>query len=71
MGFMDYFIRTNGDKLTMFIQNITDIELSLDAVVGFEGCIDLGNELAKLHMFLVNLFESSSVDSVSFFFLIM
>jgi len=69
MGFMDYFIRTNGDKLTMFIQNITDIELSLDAVVGFEGCIDLGNELAKLHMFLVNLFESSSVDSKTYAYL--
>ena len=69
MGFMDYFIRTNVDKLTMFIQNITSTQLSLDAVVGFEGCIDLGNELAKLHMFLVNLFESSSVDSVSVFIL--
>jgi len=69
MGFMDYFIRTNVDKLTMFIQNITSTQLSLDAVVGFEGCIDLGNELAKLHMFLVNLFESSSVDSKTYAYL--
>ena len=67
MGFMDSFIRTNGDKLTIFIENITNAEnAQLSTAIGFEGCIDLGNELAKLHMFLVNLFESPSVDSVSY-----
>lgn len=51
---MDVFVREQWDQMGEFISDVSDASKS-SITSGFEGFIDLGRELAKLHAFLTEV----------------
>lgn len=69
MKFMDVFIRDQWDQMGEFIDNISSTSKPTNKP-GFDGFIDIGKELAKLHAFFVDLIpnlEQSAFENLDGF----
>lgn len=62
MKFMNVFVREQWDQMGAFLNEVANAG-NVSAENGFEGYIDLGREMAKLHAFLKDII--SELDDVS------